>query len=114
MAGCVANIEMKNREIREEFDEKDVDFVMLDLPVPWELLPAVSISLKSGCRCASLLPTVNQTEEFVFALEKAGYVDIEVIECLVRRMLVRKGKTRPEQLMPSHTGYLIFATKVSR
>jgi len=50
--------------------------------------------------------------KFVFALEDKGFVNIETMEILLRKILVRRGKTRPEQRMPCHTGWLVFATKV--
>jgi len=110
-AGVLNFVKLKNKEIKDRFDEKDADFIFLDLPTPWELIEAVYKALKPGFRCAGILPTVNQTEKFVISLKEKGFVNIETIEVLVRRILVREGKTRPEQQMPSHTGYLIFATK---
>ena len=46
-----------------------------------------------------------------FFMPRWKSVDIDTIECLIRRMRVEFGKTRPENLMTGHTGYLTFARK---
>ena len=111
-AGLLDYVVMKNKEVKDGFDEEEVDFIMLDTPVPWELLIACCRALKKGCSLTSILPTVNQAERFVADLESLGFVNIETFELWARRMLIRQGKSRPEQLMHSHTGYLIFASWV--
>ncbi|MDD5194375.1 MAG: tRNA (adenine-N1)-methyltransferase [Candidatus Omnitrophica bacterium] len=105
-------VEFKLREVIEEFDEKEVDFVMIDIGSQWDLIDAAYKSLKGGCRLASICPTFEQLTRFVFTLEEKGFTNIESMEVLVRKILVRKGKTRPEQQMPSHTGWLVFASKI--
>ena len=106
-------VEFKHREINDEFDEKEADFVMIDIGSPWNLIDAAYKSLKGGCRLATICPTFEQLTKTVFTLEEKGFVNIETMEILLRRILVRRGKTRPEQRMPSHTGWLVFATKIN-
>jgi len=106
-------VEFKHREISHEFDEKEADFVMIDIGSPWDLIDAAYKSLKGGCRLATICPTFEQLTKTVFTLEEKGFVNIETMEILLRRILVRRGKTRPEQRMPSHTGWLVFATKIN-
>ena len=105
-------VEFKHQEITDEFDEKEADFIMIDIGSPWDLIDAAYKSLKGGSRLATICPTFEQLTKTVFTLEEKGFINIETMEILVRRILVRRGKTRPEQRMPSHTGWLIFATKV--
>jgi tRNA (adenine57-N1/adenine58-N1)-methyltransferase len=104
-------VEFKLSEIINEFDEKDVDFIMIDIGSPWDLIDAAYKSLKGGSRLATICPTFEQLTKTVFTLEEKGFVNIESMEILLRRILVRRGKTRPEQQMPSHTGWLVFASK---
>lgn len=106
-------VEFKHREVINEFDENDIDFVMIDIGSPWELIDAAYKALKNGCRLATICPTFEQLTKTVFTLEEKNFVNIETMEILVRKILVRRGKTRPEQKMPSHTGWLVFATKIS-
>ncbi len=105
-------VEFKLREVTTEYDETEVDFVMIDIGSQWDLVDAAYKSLKGGSRLASICPTFEQLTKTVFTLEEKGFINIETVEVFVRHILVRRGKTRPEQQMPSHTGWLVFATKV--
>lgn len=110
-AGLSELVEFKLREAHEGFDESGVDVVVLDLPSPWEAIPSSARALRGGGRIASLSPTYNQVEKTVESLRENGFVYIETIEVLVRKILVRSGKTRPFERMVSHTGFLTFARK---
>ncbi len=104
-------VTFKLREVDHGFDEVGVDVVVLDLPSPWEGVPAASRSIRGGGRIASLSPTYNQVEKTVESLREEGFVYLETIEVLVREILVRPGKTRPFERMVSHTGFLTFGRK---
>jgi len=109
--GLIDWVEYKHREVMDKFDEEDVDFVMIDIGSPWDLIDAAFKALKGGARLATICPTFEQLTKTVFTLEDKDFINIETVEILVRKILVRRGKTRPEQRMPSHTGFLVFATK---
>ncbi|MBP7087926.1 MAG: tRNA (adenine-N1)-methyltransferase [Candidatus Omnitrophica bacterium] len=110
--GLIDWVEFKHREVIDSFDEKEVDFVMIDIGSPWDLIDAAYASLKGGSRLATICPSFEQLTKTVFTLEEKKFINIESMEIHLRRILVRKGKTRPEQRMPSHTGWIIFATKI--
>ena len=99
-------------EIKDEFPQNEVDFVMIDIGSQWDLVGAAHKALKGGCRVSAICPTFDQLTRTVFTMEETGFVNIETVELLMRRILVRRGKTRPEQRMPSHTGYLVFGSKI--
>ena len=84
---------------------------MLDLPSPWDGIPAAARALRGGGRIASLSPTYNQIEKAAGVLESHGFVFMETVEVLVRNIRVAYGKTRPEERMVSHTGFLTFGRK---
>lgn len=105
-------VEFKHQYVTDEYDEKDADFVMIDIGSQWDLIDAAYKSLKGGRRLGTICPTFEQLTKTVFTLKEKGFVNIESLEVLLRRILVREGKTRPEQKMPCHTGWLVFATKV--
>ncbi|MER3448092.1 MAG: hypothetical protein C4291_15275 [Candidatus Dadabacteria bacterium] len=110
-AGFSNLVEFKLREVSDGFDETEVDIVVLDLPSPWEGVPAASRAIRGGGRVASLSPTYNQVEKTVESLKSEGFVYIETIEVLVRGILVRPDKTRPFERMVSHTGFLTFGRR---
>jgi len=104
-------VEFNNMEISTEYPQKDADFVMIDIGSQWDLVPAAYNALKGGCVMGTICPTFDQLTKTVFKMEEIGFVNIETVEIQVRRILVRPGKTRPEQHMPCHTGWLVFGYK---
>ena len=104
-------VELKNKDITLGVDEEDVDAIILDMATPWLVIPHAYPALKGSGALVSFSPTIDQAVKTVEALEQNGFVDIETIECLIRRMQVERGKTRPETLMTGHTGYITFARK---
>lgn len=110
-AGIAEYVELKNKDITLNIDEEDVDAVVLDLAAPWLVVPHAYKALKGGGNFASFSPTIDQVVKTVEALEEYGFVDVEAIECIIRRFQVKRGQTRPETRMIGHTGYLVFARK---
>jgi tRNA (adenine57-N1/adenine58-N1)-methyltransferase len=110
-AGYSDNVEFKLGVAQNGFDEEGVDVVILDLPSPWEGIPAAAKALRGGGRIASLSPTYNQVEKCVENLEEQGFVYIETVELLLRYIRVSTGKTRPVDRMVGHTGFLTFGRK---
>jgi tRNA (adenine57-N1/adenine58-N1)-methyltransferase len=111
-AGTFKNYELRLKHTDTVITEDNFDVVFLDVPEPWNEIPVITPCLKPGGRLASLSPTYNQVELTGISLEENGYVMIETIELLLRRILPRKGRTRPHQLMIGHTAFLTFARKI--
>jgi len=96
----------------EPFPVSDVDAVFLDLPTPWEAIPPAREALAPGRPLALLVPTAEQLKQAVKALAENGFVWIEAVEILERRMLVREREgVRPLERMVGFTGYLVSARK---
>ncbi len=110
-AGLAEYVEIKNKDITQGMDEEEVDAVILDMATPWLVVSHAYSALKGSGSLVSFSPTIDQVVKTVEALQENGFVDIETIECLIRRMQVVRGKTRPETLMTAHTGYITFARK---
>jgi len=107
-------VELKNKDITMGIDETGADAVILDMATPWLVTPHAYTALKGSGTLVSFSPTIDQAVKTVEALEENGFVDIETIECIMRRMQAERGKTRPETLMTGHTGYITFARKALR
>ncbi len=109
--GLLDFVELKLADITEGISERGVDAVVLDIASPWLAIPHAHEALRGGGTLASFSPTVDQVVKTVQALREHGFVDIQVIECLLRHIRAEPGKTRPEWLMRAHTGYITFARK---
>jgi tRNA (adenine57-N1/adenine58-N1)-methyltransferase len=110
-AGLLDFAELKNRDVTVGIDEKDIDAVILDLAVPWLVIPHSLAALKSSGTLVSFSPTIDQVVRTVEALKENSFTDIETVECLMRGMQVERGKTRPQTLMTAHSGYVTSARK---
>ena len=110
-AGVSEYVELKYKDVTEGIDERDVDAVILDLATPWLVVPHAYSALKGSGILVSFSPTIDQVVKTAEALKDNAFVAIETVECLMRRMQVVRGKTRPETLMTGHTGYITFARK---
>jgi len=113
-AGLIDLVKLKNKDVTVGIDESDVDAVILDLAVPWLVIPHASTSLKPCGTVVSFSPTIDQVVKTVEALKENSFVDVETVECLMRGMQVERGKTRPQTLMTGHTGYITFGRKAIR
>jgi len=113
--GLTPCVEFKLRDIAEGFDEHDADALFLDVRQPWLYLEQVTAALKDSGFFGSILPTTNQVAELVRALEfQESFGHIEVEEILLRAYKAVPNRLRPVDRMVAHTGYLVFARRVSR
>ncbi|MDI6905206.1 MAG: tRNA (adenine-N1)-methyltransferase [Candidatus Bathyarchaeia archaeon] len=113
-AGLIDFVELKNKDVSVGIDESDVDAVILDLATPWLIVSHAYAALKPCGTIVSFSPTIDQVVKTVEALKENNFVDIETVECLMRRMQTERGKTRPQTLMTGHTGYITFARKAMK
>jgi tRNA (adenine57-N1/adenine58-N1)-methyltransferase len=111
-AKLINHVEMKSGDVTLGYEEHDVDAVILDLAVPWLVVPHAYTALKPSGVLVSFSPTIDQVVKTTEALRENGFVFIETIECLMRTMQVERGKTRPNTMMTGHTGYITHARKI--
>jgi tRNA (adenine57-N1/adenine58-N1)-methyltransferase len=104
-------VELKNKDITKGIDEEELDAIILDMATPWLVVPNAYSALKGSGVLVSFSPTIDQVVKTVEALKENGFVAIETVESLMRRMQIERGKTRPQTLMTGHTGYITFARK---
>ncbi|NQV09281.1 tRNA (adenine-N1)-methyltransferase [Candidatus Woesearchaeota archaeon] len=107
------NIKIKNKDVYNGIDEKNVDLVTLDLPEPWKAVKSASKALKNGGFVAAYVPTVPQVSDFVKEIEKnKGFVYLRTVEILEREWKIQGRIARPKNQMIAHTGFLVFVRKV--
>lgn len=110
-AGLIDFVELKNRDVTVGIEEKNADTVILDLAIPWLVIPHSFTALKPSGTIVSFSPTIDQVVKTVEALKENGFTDIETVECLMRGMQIERGKTRPQTLMTAHSGYITVGRK---
>ena len=112
LAGLTDFVDLKLRDIREGFDERDVEAVFLDVRTPWEYLCQAAAALQAGGFFGAIVPTANQVIDLLSGLQAGAWADIEVSEILLRLYKTLPSRLRPEDRLTPHTGYLIFARKI--
>jgi len=107
------NINIRNIDIYDKIEDKDVDVIILDVPEPWKALESCSIALKPGGFLVSYSPSVPQVADFVSAVRKnEAFVYLKTIEIAEREWEVEERKVRPKSAGIGHSGFLSFARKV--
>ncbi len=110
-AGLLEYVELKEGDVTEGIEEKDLDAVILDMATPWLVVPHAYSALKGSGGLVSFSPTIEQVVKTTEALTAQGFVGIETVEVFMRFMQVARGKTRPQTVMTGHTGFVTFARK---
>ncbi|SHN71995.1 tRNA (adenine-N1)-methyltransferase [Desulfovibrio litoralis] len=113
-AGLGHNVVQYNRDIAEGFEQTDADALFLDVRTPWEYLDKILAAVKPGGSFAFLVPTVDQINKLLTAMEQKDFDDIEVSEILIRKWKPVADRLRPDDRMIAHTGFLIFARHQKR
>ena len=112
-AGLADRVEFRVQDVESEgFNERNVDSIVLDLPQPWNVLPAARSALVPGGYVAAYTPTYNQLEQTVRAARAEKFAEIRSVELIERALHVGEGGTRPEFEMLGHTGFLTGARRV--
>jgi tRNA (adenine57-N1/adenine58-N1)-methyltransferase len=107
------NLVLKQGDVYVGVDERDLDRVLLDLPEPWQAVPAARGALRPGGIVFAHCPNVSQVQRFFDCLrEVRGFGMLEVFEVLQRGWTVRGRSLRPSHRMVAHTGFLCFARRL--
>jgi len=105
-----ANVTLKQKDITAGIDEKNLDAIILDFSQPWEVISEAENSLRAGGRFAAYIPTIIQAERLVKELEFGGrFMDIEILEVLLRPWQIKGYSVRPLHRIVGHTGFMVFS-----
>ena len=110
-AGVGKNVSLHHKDIIDGFAEKNADAIFLDVRTPWLYLDQAHDSLKAGGTLGFLLPTTDQINALLLALEKKDFSEIEISEIFIRKWKPIADRLRPTDRMIAHTGFLIFCRK---
>lgn len=92
-----------------------VDRVLLDVPDPWEVLPAAAQALKPGGIVLAYAPGIRQMDQFVLAaLDSRDFADPEVAEVILRPWAADRIRLRPNLRIIGHTGFVARARRRNR
>ncbi|MEP6477345.1 MAG: tRNA (adenine-N1)-methyltransferase [Actinomycetota bacterium] len=106
-------LELREGDVREVADTGErFDRAILDLPQPWDVLPALRAALEPGAVLCCYLPTTVQVQQVVLAFEPGGFQHMETFEILLRSWHVTDRSVRPDHRMVGHTGFLTVARLV--
>ncbi|MFH0868519.1 MAG: methyltransferase domain-containing protein [Candidatus Woesearchaeota archaeon] len=107
------NIVIKNKNIYDGIDEKNIDLVLLDLPEPWKAINAAKKALKTGGFLVSYSPTIPQTADFVNEINNdKDFVHVKTSEILEREWEIDGRKVRPRSQQIGHSGFISFARRI--
>jgi len=98
--------------LNDNFEYREIDSVVLDMPQPWRAIEKVRSYLKLGGTLISFSPTIEQVKKTTFSLKNNHFFDIKTFELIKREMQVKENATRPMTRMVGHTGYMTFARKI--
>ncbi|OGO60028.1 MAG: tRNA (adenine-N1)-methyltransferase [Chloroflexi bacterium RBG_19FT_COMBO_49_13] len=110
--GLAERVTFRLGDIKDGFEESDIDAVFLDVPNPYDYMAQVKAALKPGGPFGTILPTTNQISTLLVALKREHFAFIEVCEIFLRFYKAVPERLRPTDRMVAHTGYLVFARSI--
>jgi len=113
-AGLSDYVVFHHSDIADGFEQSDVDALFLDVREPWCFLDRVCPVLADGGFFGALVPTTNQVSDLLAGMARYPLTAVDVLEVLIRRYKPVPQRLRPQDVMVGHTGYLVFARKISK
>jgi len=105
------DITIKEKDIYEGIDEKNLDLIILDLPEPWRVIDHAKKALRNGSFFVCYLPTITQVMKLVDNSKNKFMVE-KVVELMEREWYVEDLKVRPKSQMIAHTAFLVFLRNI--
>ncbi len=107
------NLTVKNKDVTQGIDEKNVDLIVLDMPSPWNALGAAEQALKVGGFLVIYSPTINMIMDFANAMSnKESFIVEKTVELISREWKVERMSVRPKSKATVHSGFLMFTRKI--
>ncbi len=100
-------VELRNEELNSQTEIISSSSIILDLPEPQVLVKWAEESLVLGGKILCYVPTINQVENLITALN--GWSEIEINEMMHRTWQPRLEAVRPNTNILGHTGFIVSA-----
>lgn len=105
------NLKIKNKDIYQEIEEKNLDVIIFDLPEPWLAVGNAKKALKTGGFLVSYSPTLPQASDFINEILKQDFYYIKTCEIIEREWELDGRKIRPKSQAIGHSGFISFCRK---
>ena len=113
-SGTTGRYRVEITNVYDGIAARDLDRILLDVPEPWRVLDHAAEALRSGGILCAYLPTINQTSELRYAIERSPFGLARTLEILQRTWHVEPRSVRPDHRMVGHTGFLTTARLLLR
>ncbi len=107
--GLAHRVEQFHHDIAEGFHPHAADALFLDVREPCDYIRHIPDAVVPGAPIGFLLPTTNQVQDLLKAMEGGPFRQIEVLEIFLRHYKPVPERLRPDDRMVAHTGFLVFA-----
>ncbi|MBI4016652.1 MAG: methyltransferase domain-containing protein [Candidatus Aenigmarchaeota archaeon] len=108
------NIELKEKNVYEGFDEQTADLVTLDLPEPWKAVEHAAKAVKVGGFIINYSPSVPQVMDFVAAVRKNQHLLlVKTVEQIERLWEFEDRRVRPKSISIGHSGFLTVVRRIT-
>ena len=105
------NLKIKNKDVYDCIEEKNLDVIILDLPEPWLAVGNAKKALKTGGFLVSYSPTLPQSSDFISEILKQDFHYIKTCEIIEREWELDGRKIRPKSQAIGHSGFISFCRK---
>lgn len=107
------NVFLQKHNIYEGIPMKEVDFILLDVPEPWQGIEAAHAALKHGGYLVSYSPSIPQVMDFVDKIRATkGFLYLKTCEIAEKEWDVVGRKVRPRSQSIGHSGFLSFVRRL--
>ncbi|MGC8580800.1 MAG: tRNA (adenine-N1)-methyltransferase [Thermoplasmata archaeon] len=104
-------VTIKNKNVYEGIEEKDINAAITDIPEPWRIYKNIYETLLPGAMLCSYLPTYNQIDIAYHGMKDTGFEDIHAMELLERKIHLDDNAIRPEFNTLGFTAFMIYGRK---
>lgn len=112
--GLDHRVELIEKDISEGFEQTGIHALFLDVQTPWDYLEHARAALRGGGFFGAIVPTVNQLTTLLEHLYHGAWYLLQAEELILRPWKTIYERTRPDDQMNGHTGFLVFARAVNR